>query len=87
MCIGMITCKNSSEPTGRRRPGRVEEVVSRTTCALSITESTSIRKRTLNAIVRPSPSISAWMSVLRSVSGYHGFPQHRSPLAPVESTS
>ena len=29
--------------------------------------------------------ISAWMSVLRSVSGYHGFTQRRSPLAPVDA--
>ena len=45
ICIGMMTCVNSSgpAPTGRKTPGRSGRVVSNTTCDVSITESTSMR--------------------------------------------
>lgn len=45
MCMGMITCVNSSgpTPTGRSTPGAPGRVVSNATCGVPITLSTSIK--------------------------------------------
>ena len=70
LAVGQVGLDPGGEaPTDALPPGRVEEVVSSAACALSITESTSIKKRTLNAIVRPSPSISAPATTSRPSSG------------------
>src|SRR4030067_976581 len=62
-CIGMMTCRKLSSPTGRMTPGAVSMVVSRATFGVLITSKTSRRKRTLKAIKSGGPSMEAVISV------------------------